>query len=330
MDSQIYLALQHLYKIWEAKRWDRTFYLAEMFDRVLALLSERAEANGFTLVREGSPVYRALFVPVGLSVENIALMSALFSPVHLTLAFSEKTYSAHQSYFHVIRNKIKGYCGTISETRTLLGGDQSQTEREVLKWAENIKSRYGYAMNEMAIDLTGGTKPMSIGAQSAAVSLGIPAFYLNVDYDPRTLSAIPGTEELCSMRRSQADVGTAFVIMPFKPDYNAVYAEIRESAGAAGMRCTRVDEEMFQGGIMDKIRGMLATAEIIIADLSDKNLNVYYELGLAHAWSKPVVMMTNNIDEVPFDLRHIRFVQYDFHNVGEIRDKLSREIISLR
>jgi hypothetical protein len=69
----------------------------------------------------------------------------------------------------------------------------------------------------------------------------------------------------------------------------------------------------------------IAKSKVLLADLTDKNPNVFYELGLSHAVSKPVVFTAAKIDDVPFDLRHLRVIVY------EIRDpdwgaKLRRSI----
>lgn len=45
--------------------------------------------------------------------------------------------------------------------------------------------------------------------------------------------------------------------------------------------------------------------------MTDRNPNVFYELGLAHAISKPVILISKSIDDVPFDLRSIRVLVYD-------------------
>ena len=49
----------------------------------------------------------------------------------------------------------------------------------------------------------------------------------------------------------------------------------------------------------------------LVAELTSKNPNVFYELGLAHALEKPVVLVSSNQEDVPFDLRHIRAIFYD-------------------
>jgi len=62
---------------------------------------------------------------------------------------------------------------------------------------------------------------------------------------------------------------------------------------------------------MDDVREAVITARYVIADLTDNNPNVFYELGVCHAIGKNVVLVTQNPD-VPFDVRHIRHIRYDF------------------
>ena len=61
----------------------------------------------------------------------------------------------------------------------------------------------------------------------------------------------------------------------------------------------RVDEEIFLGGIMDKIRENIAKARFIVADISAYNPNVYYELGLAEGMQKDIIMLTSNVNTLP-------------------------------
>ncbi|TWT67485.1 TIR domain-containing protein [Allorhodopirellula solitaria] len=106
---------------------------------------------------------------------------------------------------------------------------------------------------------------------------------------------------------------TCFVMMPFGAPigkyYDSVYKPAIEKAGLTPMRA---DDEIFGAGkIMDQIWLGINNAKILVAELTGKNPNVFYELGLAHALQKPVVLVSSNEDDVPFDLRHIRVIYYD-------------------
>jgi hypothetical protein len=68
----------------------------------------------------------------------------------------------------------------------------------------------------------------------------------------------------------------------------------------------------------------LMEARVVVADLTTKNPNVFYELGLAHTLGHEVVLLTQNMDEIPFDLRHLRCHDYtpDTSGLSVLRQKL--------
>lgn len=103
----------------------------------------------------------------------------------------------------------------------------------------------------------------------------------------------------------------AFVLMPFKEELNDVYYfGIRQPLEQEGFVVERADEIQFVGGIVEKIRKSIAEADLIVAEITDLNPNVYYEVGLAHALNKPVVLITRSIENVPFDLQGMRHIVY--------------------
>jgi hypothetical protein len=55
----------------------------------------------------------------------------------------------------------------------------------------------------------------------------------------------------------------------------------------------------------------MRSGQVLLADLTGKNPNVFYELGLAHAAQKPVIFTSALLDDVPFDLRHLRVIIYE-------------------
>ena len=80
------------------------------------------------------------------------------------------------------------------------------------------------------------------------------------------------------------NLGECCVLMPFADQFNKVYETIRSAVegGEVCFHCVRADEFLRGGSVMDDILAMIGSAEIIIADISRKNANVFYELGIAH------------------------------------------------
>jgi hypothetical protein len=105
---------------------------------------------------------------------------------------------------------------------------------------------------------------------------------------------------------------TCFVIMPFGLWFDEYYEEIfRGAIEKNGLQVVRADELYRPGSIVQDIWRLTNKATMMLADLSQKNANVFYELGLAHALNKPVILVTDNIDDVPFDLRALRVIPYN-------------------
>ena len=71
----------------------------------------------------------------------------------------------------------------------------------------------------------------------------------------------------------------------------------------------RADDIDNQQNILNDIVKSIRSSELIVADLTDPNPNVYYELGLAHAMRKRVVLMTQDLGSMPFDLRSYRTIE---------------------
>src|SRR5438552_4008695 len=117
----------------------------------------------------------------------------------------------------------------------------------------------------------------------------------------------------------------AFVIMPFRPELNKVYEEvIKSSLQEEGFGVSRADSSIDLRNILDDIVDGIATADLIIADVTDVNANVFYELGLAHGLDIPTLMITQSINSLPFDLKNYRALEYsvDFDKTDRFVAKL--------
>jgi len=105
---------------------------------------------------------------------------------------------------------------------------------------------------------------------------------------------------------------TCFVMMPFGHWFDRYYNEVYIPAiKDAGLEPVRADGLFSTGSVVEQIWEQVKKAKVLLADLTGKNANVFYELGLAHAAFKPVVLAATTIDDVPFDLRHLRVITYE-------------------
>jgi hypothetical protein len=126
---------------------------------------------------------------------------------------------------------------------------------------------------------------------------------------------------------------SCFVVMPFALPIGDYYQKIYEPAiQKAGLRPVRADAELFgTGKIIDQIWSGINSAKILVAELTNRTPNVFYELGLAHALNKPVVLVSSNEGDVPFDLKHIRVIYYDMNDPfwgQKLIDKVAENIVS--
>ena len=126
-----------------------------------------------------------------------------------------------------------------------------------------------------------------------------------------------------------------FTIMPFGGWFDAYYTNIFCPAiQDAGLTPRRADDLYRPSAIVHDIWAYTKTAKLILADLTGKNPNVFYELGLAHAIAKPAILITESMADVPFDLRALRVIEYDKNSPawGELlRQKITssiREVIA--
>lgn len=96
-----------------------------------------------------------------------------------------------------------------------------------------------------------------------------------------------------------------FVLTPFEPAFDDIYKfGIKGAAEDVGAYAERVDEQIFTEGILERIVNQISKADVIVADVTNRNPNVFYEVGYAHALGKIVILVTQQKDDIPFDLQH--------------------------
>ncbi len=103
----------------------------------------------------------------------------------------------------------------------------------------------------------------------------------------------------------------AFVLMPFSADFRDIYKlGIKSVADELGIVAERVDEQIFSETMLERIYRQIDAADLIIADMSGRNPNVFYEVGYAHARGKICTLLTQDAEDIPFDLKHHRHLVY--------------------
>jgi len=123
-----------------------------------------------------------------------------------------------------------------------------------------------------------------------------------------------------------SDYKRAFVLMPFREPIGSYYPAIFKPAlEAVGYNVTRADDLFTPQPVMQDIRDSILAADLILCEMSDRNPNVFYELGLAHAIGKPAILISRKADDIPFDLRHVRVILYDSTEAGW-ENKLQEDI----
>ena len=110
------------------------------------------------------------------------------------------------------------------------------------------------------------------------------------------------------------DEQLVFVLSPFGEPFDSIYQDhIKESVeSVVGLKCLRANDIYDNLPIVEDIWKYTNEARIVVAELTGRNPNVFYETGIAHTIGKEVILITQSMDDVPFDLRYLRCIVYDF------------------
>ncbi|MEV4508315.1 hypothetical protein AB0K00_05085 [Dactylosporangium sp. NPDC049525] len=127
---------------------------------------------------------------------------------------------------------------------------------------------------------------------------------------------------------------TAFMIMPFGPDdLQIVYEDFIKPVveSKCGFECVRGDDMFGSNVVMADVLAAIQKARVVIADLTERNPNVFYEVGIAHALDVPVLLISQSLDDIPFDLRHRRVLIYDYTPRGckTLETKIEQHLLQM-
>ncbi len=121
------------------------------------------------------------------------------------------------------------------------------------------------------------------------------------------------------------------VMMPFEAEFDPVWTALRQVGQEGGWLCQRADDIWEDSVLVNDVVSLIARSQVVICDLTGRNANVFYETGIAHTLGRDVVLITQSSDDVPFDLRHHRFIKYlpNAEGLEDLRRGLSGRLSTL-
>lgn len=133
-----------------------------------------------------------------------------------------------------------------------------------------------------------------------------------------------------STMESHTAKASCFVALPYTDRQREYFEKVyRPAIAECDMSAVRADEIFKTGAFMRQVVSGIVGSTVVLADLSGRSANVFYEIGLAHAYLKPVIMLTQAAADVPADLQGLRWLEYDTQSVDwafDLRQQIAQAI----
>ena len=102
----------------------------------------------------------------------------------------------------------------------------------------------------------------------------------------------------------------ASAMMPFDAAFTPVFESIKQAAANVGLLCRRADDIWENAAIIQDVVALIDRSRVVICDCTGRNPNVFYEAGIPHTLGRDVILLAQNDQDIPFDLRHLRYLRY--------------------
>lgn len=121
------------------------------------------------------------------------------------------------------------------------------------------------------------------------------------------------------------------VMMPFSAGLDGVFLTLKTACDSLGLTCKKADNIWNYSEVIQDIFSLIFCSNIVICDFTGKNPNVFYEAGIAHTLGKHVIPITQNQDDIPFDLRHHRYIHYlnNEQGLNDLKQKVVERLATL-
>jgi hypothetical protein len=106
------------------------------------------------------------------------------------------------------------------------------------------------------------------------------------------------------------------VMRPFNENFGTVQSTLERACSELKLRCLDVNKVWGETEIIQDIFSLIYRSSVVICDFTDRNPNVFYEAGIAHTLGRQVIPIVQNNEDVPFDLKHHRYIMYEKSDDG--------------
>jgi hypothetical protein len=146
-----------------------------------------------------------------------------------------------------------------------------------------------------------------------------------------TLPEIEARPTIFRIPETRQEADLVSVMMPFRTELAEVFQAISRACSDAGLRCRRADDIWEEDEVIQEIFSLIYHSTIVVCDFTGQNPNVFYEAGIAHTLGRPVVPITQNAQDIPFDIQHRRFLTYSNNADGhaDLRNRLAARLKTL-
>lgn len=120
-----------------------------------------------------------------------------------------------------------------------------------------------------------------------------------------------------------------YALMPLSDKFDNVYKYgVKEACESAGTYCERIQKHIHQGDMLMCMYNQISNADLIIADLTEQHLDVFYGIGYAHALGKSVILISQSKEDIPDDLIKHAPIIYDMNilNINKLQRELEEKI----
>ncbi|MFN7926279.1 MAG: hypothetical protein U0Q16_39640, partial [Bryobacteraceae bacterium] len=273
--------------------------------------------------------------PDGKMTIGICLSNRSFSGGRIRTAVSVDGPGAAEILFFyspVTRERLTagiGGSGNLFAIRHHWYGEDEKLNSDELASGGNKKNLRPGAEYKLELALTGGSARLIVN--------GVEACSATLPFQPPSsqVGVYCSSAHAVAFRdfSVETEKPVAFVVMQFTPEYDQLFHDvIRPVCAESGLVAVRADETPGPGMIIADITKQIVDSKVVIADITPRNPNVYYEVGYAHALKKPTILIAErNETKLPFDVSAFRTLFYE-NSIGgkkKIEDGLRKYLTAI-